>query len=167
MSKIVKEIKFGEHTLVLETGEIARQADGAVFASMNGTQVLVTVVGKKDAAVKNSFFPLTVHYQEKTYAAGKIPGGFNKREGRPSEHETLTSRLIDRPIRPLFPKHFLNEVQVVATVMSLNPEVSADIIAMIGASAALAEIVGTTAANHCIDKKNQICAKHKFKLIKG
>ncbi len=138
MSKIVKEIKFGEHTLVLETGEIARQADGAVFASMNGTQVLVTVVGKKDAAVKNSFFPLTVHYQEKTYAAGKIPGGFNKREGRPSEHETLTSRLIDRPIRPLFPKHFLNEVQVVATVMSLNPEVSADIIAMIGASAALA-----------------------------
>ena len=138
MSKIVKEIKFGEHTLVLETGEIARQADGAVFASMNGTQVLVTVVGKRDSAVKNSFFPLTVHYQEKTYAAGKIPGGFNKREGRPSEHETLTSRLIDRPIRPLFPKHFLNEVQVVATVMSLNPEVSADIIAMIGASAALA-----------------------------
>ena len=138
MSKIVKEIKFGEHTLVLETGEIARQADGAVFASMNGTQVLVTVVGKRDGAEKNSFFPLTVHYQEKTYAAGKIPGGFNKREGRPSEHETLTSRLIDRPIRPLFPKHFANEVQVVATVMSLNPEVSADVVAMIGASAALA-----------------------------
>lgn len=137
MSKIVKEIKFGEHTLVLETGEIARQADAAVFVSMSGTQVLVTVVGKKEGAEKNSFFPLTVHYQEKTYAVGKMPGGFNKREGRPSEHETLTSRLIDRPIRPLFPKHFLNEVQVVATVMSLNPDVSADILAMIGASAAL------------------------------
>jgi polyribonucleotide nucleotidyltransferase len=135
---MTKEIKFGEHTLVLETGEIARQADGAVFASMNGTQVLVTVVGKKDGAENNSFFPLTVNYQEKTYAAGKIPGGFNKREGRPSEHETLTSRLIDRPIRPLFPENFNNEIQVIATVMSLNPEVPADIIAMIGASAALA-----------------------------
>jgi polyribonucleotide nucleotidyltransferase len=137
-TKISKEIKFGEHLLVLETGEIARQADGAVFASMNGTQVLVTVVGKKDGAEKNSFFPLTVNYQEKTYAAGKIPGGFNKREGRPSEHETLVSRLIDRPLRPLFPNNFFNEIQIIATVMSLNPDVPADIIAMIGASAALA-----------------------------
>ena len=138
MSKITKEIQFGEHKLVLETGEIARQADGAVFASMNGTQVLVTVVGKREGAERNSFFPLTVNYQEKTYAAGKIPGGFNKREGRPSEHETLVSRLIDRPLRPLFPDNFMNEVQVIATVMSLNPDVPADVIAMIGASAALA-----------------------------
>jgi polyribonucleotide nucleotidyltransferase len=138
VSKITKEIQFGEHTLVLESGEIARQADGAVFASMNGTQVLVTVVGKKEGAEKNSFFPLTVNYQEKSYAAGKIPGGFNKREGRPSEHETLVSRLIDRPLRPLFPDDFFNEVQIIATVMSLNPDVPADVIAMIGASAALA-----------------------------
>ena len=137
-TKISKEIKFGEHSLVLETGEIARQADGAVFVSMHGTQVLVTVVGNKEGAEKNSFFPLTVNYQEKTYAAGKIPGGFNKREGRPSEHETLVSRLIDRPLRPLFPNHFYNEVQIIATVMSLNPDVPADVIAMIGASAALA-----------------------------
>lgn len=136
--KITKEIQFGEHTLVLETGEIARQSDGAVFASMNGTQVLVTVVGKKEGSEKNDFFPLTVNYQEKSYAAGKIPGGFNKREGRPSEHETLVSRLIDRPIRPLFPEGFSNEVQIIATVMSLNPDIPADIVAMIGASAALA-----------------------------
>ena len=138
MAKITKTIQLGEHTLVLETGEIARQADGAIFASMNGTQVLVTVVGKQDGAEKNSFFPLTVDYLEKTYAAGKIPGGFKKREGAPSEHETLTSRLIDRPLRPLFPDYFSNEVQIIATVMSLNPDVSADIVAMIGASAALA-----------------------------
>jgi len=138
VAKITKTIQLGEQTLILETGEIARQADGAIFASMNGTQVLITVVGKKDGAEKNSFFPLTVNYQEKTYAAGKIPGGFNKREGRPSEHETLTSRLIDRPLRPLFPDNFYNEVQIIATVMSLNPDVSADIVAMIGASAALA-----------------------------
>ena len=138
MSKITKEVQFGEHTLVLETGEVARQADGAVFASMNGTQVLVTVVGIQESAEKKSFFPLTVHYQEKTYAAGKIPGGFNKREGRPSEHETLVSRLIDRPLRPLFPDDFLNEVQIIATVMSLNPEVPADVVALMGASAALA-----------------------------
>ena len=138
MSKITKEIQFGEHLLVLETGEIARQADGAVFASMHGTQVLVTVVGKREGAEKNNFLPLTINYQEKTYAAGKIPGGFNKREGRPSEHETLVSRLIDRPLRPLFPANFYNEVQIIATVMSLNPEVPADIVAMIGASAALA-----------------------------
>ncbi len=138
MAKISKSIQFGEHTLVLETGEIARQADGAIFASMNGTQVLVTVVGKKEGAEKNDFFPLMVVYQEKTYAAGKIPGGFNKREGRLSEDETLKSRLIDRPLRPLFPEGFSNEVQIIATVMSLNPDVPADIIAMIGASAALA-----------------------------
>lgn len=138
MAKITKEIAFGDHTLVLETGEVARQADGAVLASMNGTQVLVTVVGKKDSAENNSFFPLTVNYQEKFYAVGKIPGGFNKREGRPSDNETLISRLIDRPIRPLFPDNFYNEVQIIATVLSLNPEVSSDIIAMIGASAALA-----------------------------
>ncbi|MDF1758132.1 MAG: polyribonucleotide nucleotidyltransferase [Legionellaceae bacterium] len=137
MTKITKKIKFGENTLVLETGEIARQADGAVFASMNGTQVLVSVVAKKDGAEKNNFFPLMVIYQEKTYAAGKIPGGFNKREGRLSEEETLRSRLIDRPIRPLFPSNFKHEVQIIATVMSLNPEVPADIVAMIGASAAL------------------------------
>ncbi|PJD90539.1 MAG: polyribonucleotide nucleotidyltransferase [Legionella sp.] len=138
MAKITKEIQFGDHLLVLETGEIARQADGAVFVSMNGTQVLVTVVGRKEGAEKNNFFPLTVVYQEKSYAAGKIPGGFNKREGRLSEEETLRSRLIDRPLRPLFPKGFMNEVQIIATVMSLNPEVSADILALIGASAALA-----------------------------
>lgn len=138
MAKIIKEIAFGSHKLVLETGEIARQADGAVLASMNGTQVLVAVVGKKDGAENNNFFPLTVDYQAKYFAAGKIPGGFNKREGRPSEHETLTSRLIDRPIRPLFPEGFRNEVQVIATLLSLNPDVPSDIVAMIGTSAALA-----------------------------
>lgn len=137
MAKIVKEVLFGEHKLVLETGEIARQADGAVFVSMQGTQVLVTVVGQRTAPERSDFFPLTVNYQEKYYAAGKIPGGFNKREGRPSEHETLVSRLIDRPIRPLFPEGFKKEVQVVATVMSLNPEVPADILSMVGTSAAL------------------------------
>jgi len=137
MTKIVKEIPFGEHTLVLETGEIARQASGAVFVSMSGTQVLVTVVGRQTASPDASFFPLTVDYIEKTYAAGKIPGGFKKREGPPSEHETLTSRLIDRPVRPLFPEGFRNEIQIIATVMSLNPEVPADMLAMIGASAAL------------------------------
>ncbi|MFY7698473.1 MAG: polyribonucleotide nucleotidyltransferase [Legionella sp.] len=137
MPKIIKEVQLGEHVLRLETGEIARQADGAVFVSMNGTQVLVTVVYSKSNAEHNGFFPLTVDYQEKTYAAGKIPGGFNKREGRPSEHETLTSRLIDRPIRPLFPEGFSNDVQIIATVMSLNPDVSPDILAIIGASAAL------------------------------
>lgn len=138
MTKIVKSTQYGEHELVLETGEVARQADGAVIASMLGTKVLVTVVGKKSKDQKNDFFPLTVNYQEKFYAVGKIPGGFNKREGRPSEIETLTARNIDRPIRPLFPKGFRNEVQVIATVLSYNPDVPADIIAMIGASAALA-----------------------------
>ncbi|QMT58895.1 polyribonucleotide nucleotidyltransferase [Legionella sp. PC997] len=138
MAKFTKEIAFGDHTLILETGEIARQADGAVLANMNGTQVLATVVGKKECGEGAGFFPLTVNYQEKFYAVGKIPGGFNKREGRPSDNETLTSRLIDRPIRPLFPDGFCNEVQVIVTVLSLNPEVSADIVAMIASSAALA-----------------------------
>lgn len=138
MAKITKEIAFGDYTLVLETGEVARQADGAALVSMNGTQVLVTAVAKQEGGENNGFFPLTVNYQEKFYAVGKIPGGFLKREGRPSEHETLISRLIDRPIRPLFPDNFRNEVQVIATVLSLNPEVSPDILAMIGASAALA-----------------------------
>lgn len=137
MAKIIKEIALGNHKLILETGEVARQADGAVMANMNGTQVLVTVVWKKDGGESNDFFPLTVNYQEKFYAVGKIPGGFNKREGRPADNETLISRLIDRPIRPLFPDNFFNEVQIIATVLSLNPEVSPDIIAMIAASAAL------------------------------
>jgi len=123
--------------LSLTTGEVARQADGAVLARMNGTEVLATVVGRKQSG-NSDFFPLTVNYQEKFYAVGKIPGGFNKREGRPSDNETLTSRLIDRPIRPLFPDNFRNEVQVIATVLSLNPEVSSDIVAMIASSAALA-----------------------------
>jgi len=133
-----KSVSFGRHTLTLETGEIARQAHGAVMVTMDDTCVLVTVVGRKEVNPGQDFFPLTVDYQERTYAAGKIPGGFFKREGRPSEKETLTSRLIDRPIRPLFPDGFYNEVQVIATVMSSNNEVDSDIPAMIGASAALA-----------------------------
>ncbi len=137
MSHISKAVQYGAHTLTLETGEIARQADAAVIASLGDTAVLVTVVGRKDADPNKDFFPLTVDYQEKTYAAGKIPGGFFKREGRPSEKETLTCRLIDRPLRPLFPKGFKNEVQVIATVLSLDPEIDPDIPAMIGASAAV------------------------------
>jgi polyribonucleotide nucleotidyltransferase len=133
-----KTINYGRHTLTLETGEVARQAHGAVMVSMDDTVVLVTVVGKKEVKPGQDFFPLTVDYQERTYAAGKIPGGFFKREGRPSEKETLTSRLIDRPIRPLFPEGFFNEIQVIATVVSSNNEVDSDIPAMIGASAALA-----------------------------
>ncbi|MEI6271694.1 MAG: polyribonucleotide nucleotidyltransferase, partial [Chloroflexota bacterium] len=129
---------WGRHTLTLETGEIARQASGAVLVNIEDTVVLVTVVGKKNADPAKDFLPLTVDYQERTYAAGKIPGGFFKREGRPSEKEILTSRLIDRPIRPLFPDGFYNEVQVVATVMSSNSEIDSDIAAMIGTSAALA-----------------------------
>jgi polyribonucleotide nucleotidyltransferase len=131
-------IQFGEHTVTLETGKLARQATGAVMVNMSDTVVLVTVVGKREEVPGRSFLPLTVNYQERTYAAGKIPGGFFKREGRPSEKETLVSRLIDRPIRPLFPEGFSNEVQVIATVISMNPEVDADIPAMIGTSAALA-----------------------------
>ena len=137
MKSIVKEFKYGNHSVKIETGEIARQADSAVVVSVGGTSVLVTAVGKKQGEEGRSFFPLTVNYQEKTYAAGKIPGGFFKREGRPSEKETLVSRLIDRPIRPLFPKGFTNDVQVIATVMSLDPEIDSDIPALIGASAAL------------------------------
>ena len=135
---VKKTFAYGDHQVTLETGEVARQAGGAVLVSMEETVVLVTVVGAKTAKPGQDFFPLTVDYQEKVYAAGRIPGGFFKREGRPSEKETLTSRLIDRPIRPLFPDGFYNEVQVVATVVSLNPEIDSDIPAMIGASAALA-----------------------------
>ncbi|WP_129779182.1 polyribonucleotide nucleotidyltransferase [Peristeroidobacter soli] len=138
MSAIKKSFAFGQHQVTIETGEMARQADGAVVVTMGDTVVLVTAVGRKQADPNKDFFPLTVNYVEKTYAAGRIPGGFFKREGRPSEKETLTSRLIDRPIRPLFPEHFFNEIQVVATVVSLNPEIDADIPAMLGASAALA-----------------------------
>ncbi|HEX5364619.1 MAG TPA: polyribonucleotide nucleotidyltransferase [Gallionella sp.] len=138
MSHYKKTIAYGNHQLTLETGEIARQASGAVMVSLDDTVVLVTVVGRKDAKPEQDFFPLTVDYQERTYAAGKIPGGFFKREGRPSEKEILTSRLIDRPLRPLFPESFYNEVQIVATVMSSDAEIDSDIPAMIGASAALA-----------------------------
>ncbi|TAN49432.1 MAG: polyribonucleotide nucleotidyltransferase [Methylococcaceae bacterium] len=138
MNPIRKTFQYGEHLIAMETGEIARQADGAVMVDMAGTVVLVTVVGKKQVNPNMDFFPLTVNYQEKTYAAGRIPGGFFKREGRPTEKETLTARLIDRPIRPLFPEGFRNDVQVVATVLSLNPEVDPDVPSMLGASAALA-----------------------------
>ncbi|QIR06859.1 polyribonucleotide nucleotidyltransferase [Salinivibrio costicola] len=138
MNPIVKTFQYGNHTVTLETGVMARQATGAVMASMDDTSVFVSVVGKKEAAEGQGFFPLTVNYQERTYAAGKIPGGFFKREGRPSESETLTARLIDRPIRPLFPDSFKNEVQVIATVVSVNPAVSPDVVAMLGTSAALA-----------------------------
>ena len=138
MSAAKKTFAFGEHTVTIETGEMARQADAAAVVSMADTVVLVTAVGQKTAVEGRDFFPLTVNYQEKTYAAGRIPGGFFKREGRPTEKETLTSRLIDRPIRPLFPDGFNNEVQVIATVLSLNPEVDSDVPAMLGASAALA-----------------------------
>jgi len=138
VTPVKKEFQYGEHTVILETGEIARQASGAVMTSMGDTSVLVTVVAAKQGVEGRDFFPLTVDYQEKTYAAGKIPGGFFRREGRPSENETLTARLIDRPIRPLFPDGFTNEVQVIATVVSLDPQINPDIVAMIGTSAALA-----------------------------
>jgi len=133
-----KQFQYGQHAVTLETGEIARQATGAVMVSMGDTVVLVTVVATKESRPGIDFFPLTVDYQERTYAAGRIPGGFFKREGKPSEKETLTSRLIDRPLRPLFPKGFVNEVQIIATVMSLDPDINADIPALLGASAALA-----------------------------
>ncbi|MFA9276074.1 MAG: polyribonucleotide nucleotidyltransferase [Candidatus Aquirickettsiella gammari] len=136
-NKVTKTFQYGQHTVTLETGEIARQASGAVLVSIEDTVVLATVVAKKDAKPGQDFFPLTVDYLEKTYAAGRIPGGFFKREGRPSEKETLTSRLIDRPIRPLFPEGYLNEVQVIVHVLSVNPEIDPDIAAMIGASAAI------------------------------
>ena len=138
MSKVTKSFSYGDHIVTLETGEIARQADGAVFVDMGDTSVLVTVVARSEPDPNRDFFPLTINYQEKTYAAGKIPGGFFKREGRPSEKETLTSRLIDRPLRPMFPKGFMNEVQVIATVVSMNTAIDPDVPALLGASAALA-----------------------------
>ena len=137
MNPIRKQFKYGDHVVTLETGEIARQADAAVMVDMGGTVVLVTAVGKREASPDTDFFPLRVDYQEKAYAAGKIPGGFFKREGRPAEKETLTARLIDRPVRPLFPEGFNHDVQITATVMSLNPEIDPDIPALLGASAAL------------------------------
>lgn len=138
MSKITKSFSYGDHLVTLETGEIARQADGAVLVDMGETSVLVTAVARKEPDPNRDFFPLTINYQEKTYAAGKIPGGFFKREGRPSEKETLISRLIDRPLRPMFPKGFLNEVQIIATVVSMNTAIDSDVPALLGASAALA-----------------------------
>ncbi len=138
MTQIRKSFQYGNQTVAIETGEIARQSTGAVVVSMGDTVVLVTCVGNKKADEGRDFFPLTINYQERTYAAGKIPGGFLKREGRPSEKETLTSRLIDRPLRPLFPKGFTNEVQIIASVISLDSEINSDIPAIIGASAALA-----------------------------
>jgi polyribonucleotide nucleotidyltransferase len=137
VNPVRKQFQYGDRTVTLETGEIARQADGAVIIDVEGTTLLVTVVGKKEPS-GGDFFPLTVNYMEKAYAAGKIPGGFFKREGRPSEQETLISRLIDRPIRPLVPESYSNETQIVATVMSLNPEVDTEVVALLGASAALA-----------------------------
>lgn len=137
MNKITKEIIINDQKVTIETGKIARQANGSVFVSCEGTSILATVAAKRDAKPDQSWFPLTVNYQEKTYAAGRIPGGFFKREGRPSEKETLISRLIDRPLRPSFPNGFLNDVQVIITVVSLNPEVQTDILSLIGASAAL------------------------------
>lgn len=138
MNPVIKTFEYGNQTVTIETGRIARQATGAVLVTMNETSVLCTVVGAKEATPGQSFFPLSVHYQERSYAAGKIPGGFFKREGRPTEKETLTSRLIDRPIRPLFPEGFMNEVQVICTVMSTSKTDDPDIAAMIGTSAALA-----------------------------
>ena len=137
MAKITKSFQYGNHQVTLETGEIARQAGGAVMVSCEGTVLLVSAVANKSAREGQDFFPLTVDYQEKFYAGGRIPGGFFKREGRQTEKETLISRLIDRPIRPLFPDGFRNEVQIIATVMSMNPEVDGDILALLGASAAL------------------------------
>ncbi|MGI4935519.1 MAG: polyribonucleotide nucleotidyltransferase [Janthinobacterium lividum] len=136
-NKVTKTFQYGQHKVTLETGEIARQASGAVLVSIEDTVVLATVVARKDAKPGQDFFPLTVDYVEKTYAAGRIPGGFFKREGRPSEKETLTSRLIDRPLRPLFPEGYLNEVQIIIHVLSVNPEIDPDIAAMIGAAAAV------------------------------
>ncbi|GJL83699.1 MAG: polyribonucleotide nucleotidyltransferase [marine bacterium B5-7] len=136
MTRVVKSFQYGDHEVVIETGEIAKQASGAVIASMGETVVMVTVVAQKESSGKD-FFPLTVDYEERNYAAGRIPGGFFKREGRPSEKAILTCRLIDRPIRPLFPKGFNNEIQVVATIMSVDPEIDPDIVSMLGASAAL------------------------------
>jgi polyribonucleotide nucleotidyltransferase len=137
LNPIVRKFQYGQHTITLETGIMARQATAAVMASMDDTAVFVTVVGEKTTNSSQKFFPLTVNYQERTYAVGRIPGGFFRREGRPSENEILTARLIDRPIRPLFPKGFCNEIQIIATVVSVNPQINPDIISIIGASAAL------------------------------
>lgn len=147
MAVIKKNFRYGNHTITLETGRIARQATAAVLVSMDDTVVLVSVVGCDTASEEKDFFPLTVNYQERTYAAGRVPGGYFKREGKPSEKETLTSRLIDRPLRPLFPKGFNFEVQVIATVLSVNPEIDPDIPAMIGASAAIA-LAGLPCSSH-------------------
>jgi polyribonucleotide nucleotidyltransferase len=175
--KVTKTFQYGSHTVRLETGEIARQAGGAVVVSMDDTVVLATVVGASKAKPGQDFFPLTVDYVEKTYAAGKIPGGFFKREGRPSEKETLTSRLIDRPIRPLFPDGFFNEVQVVIHVLSVNPEVDPDIPAMIGASAALsvsgipfngpigAARVGYVDGGYVLNPAASVLAKSRLDLV--
>ena len=154
---VKKSIQYGRHTLTIETGEIARQATGAALVSLDDTVVLVTAVAAKSAKPGQDFFPLTVDYQEKTYAAGKIPGGFFKREGRPSEKETLTSRLIDRPIRPLFPDGFYNEVQVIATVMSVDPEIEPYIPAMIGASAALMLAISAPSVANCLCTSAEAC----------
>ena len=135
--KIIKECKLGSQVLKIETGNIAKQADGSVLVSLGDTIVMVTVVFKKDVNPEQDFFPLTVDYQEKFYAGGRIPGGFFKREGRPSEKEILTCRLIDRPLRPLFPKGFFNDVQIIVSTLSIDPEISPDIPAIIGASAAV------------------------------
>ncbi|XBC40071.1 MAG: polyribonucleotide nucleotidyltransferase [Buchnera aphidicola (Nurudea ibofushi)] len=137
LNPIIRKFQYGQNTVTLETGLIARQATAAVMASMDDTSVLVTVVSQKKISSDQNFFPLTVNYQERTYAAGRIPGGFFRREGRPSENEILIARLIDRPIRPLFPKGFFNDVQIIATVVSLNPQINPDVVAIIGASAAL------------------------------
>ncbi|MDX7986815.1 polyribonucleotide nucleotidyltransferase [Xenorhabdus sp. 12] len=138
LNPIVRKFQYGQHTVTIETGMMARQATAAVMVNMDDTAVFVTVVGQKKVKPGQDFFPLTVNYQERTYAAGRIPGSFFRREGRPGEGETLVARLIDRPLRPLFPEGFLNEVQIIATVVSVNPQVNPDIVAMIGASAALA-----------------------------
>jgi len=136
-NKVTKTFQYGQHSVTLETGEIARQASGAVMVSVEDTVILATVVARKDAKPGQDFFPLTVDYVEKTYAAGRIPGGFFKREGRPSEKETLTSRLIDRPIRPLFPHDYFNEVQIIATVHSSDGNFPNSVMAILGSSLAL------------------------------
>ena len=137
MKQATVSFQYGAHTVTLETGIVARQASAAVLVRQGDTVVLASVVGDSNVKPDRGFFPLTVEYQERTYAAGKIPGGFFKREGRPSEKETLTARLIDRPLRPLFPEGFINEVQIICTVLSLDPTVDPDITALIGASAAV------------------------------
>lgn len=137
-NKVTKTFQYGQHTVTMETGRIARQASGAVLLNMDDTVVLATVVAKEQVKAGQDFFPLTVDYIEKVYSAGRIPGGFFRREGRPSENETLVSRLIDRPLRPLFPEGFYNEIQVVVQVLSSNPEVNPDIPALLASSAAMA-----------------------------